>query len=239
MAIKTGGPGNDNIIGTNKADVILLGEGSDQTNARGGNDVVFGDKAEATEFIVLGTSDTAMETVSFDDDVVLDGGNGVDIIYGDTVTVKFEATAVGSNGATISVKTINFGSEEMSTSAPNAGLFGDANNDTLYGDLDSISLVANGSDLNAGAGQALVSRNTFIFGADSLSGGTGSDVLYGDLNSITLIANGGDANSGSRGGQASVNFNSFIFGADTLSGGEGNDVLDNTSKIPYLKVLTI
>ena len=222
MKIIPGTDGPDLILGTNKADEIILGLGSDEAHARKGNDIVYGDKV-----IITAPTGNNMEIITFDSDITLNGGDGNDTIYGDTVTVNFIAVGGTNTGVTLSNKTVNFGSEEMTLTVLNGGIFGENGKDVLYGDLSDLNIIATGGDALAGDSNAcgVVTDNVVNFGDDDIWGDAGSDVIYGDLDSLNITATGGNASGDSSTAFADVSSNDFIFGDDDLWGGAASDVI--------------
>ncbi len=217
------GSGNDIISGGGGKDLIVGGAGEDTIDGEMGDDDIVGDMLAPLEFIVVSALDDTMEVVTFDSDLTLSGADGADEIYGDLVTVSFQATATSSD-ARISNKMVVFGSEE------NTGIFGGGGSDTLYGDLLSIDLsatVGTLSEVGFVNVNARVSLNDFDFGNDDIFGEAGSnDSLYGDLLSLDLSATGATITNGFFvNANANISSNDFTFGDDDIWGGEGGDTL--------------
>ncbi len=145
------GSGNDVLLGGNGEDLIVGGAGEDTIDGGNNDDDIFGDMLDPLEFIVVGTSDIAVEVVTFDSDITLSGnGGGDDIVSGDVDTVVFQATGVTNTGiARIQSKTIIFGDEAATMAVPDGGILGGTGADTLYGDTTSVTLSATGSDNNS------------------------------------------------------------------------------------------
>ncbi|WP_254508263.1 beta strand repeat-containing protein [Anatilimnocola floriformis] len=153
------GEGDDYASGGLQNDLIIGGAGSDQINASGGDNVVWGD--------TLGEQD--LNTGGND---VLSSLGGNDVMYGG-----------GGNdqlfpGAGNDYVHAGQGDDVVSAGAGNDRVFGSGGNDQLYGDEgDDVLVGGSGSD-------TLVGRT----GDDLLIGGVGSDALNGDEGSDLLIA---------------------------------------------------
>ncbi len=220
MAALPGTNENDIIIGTKKGDVIDLGEGVDQAFGLGGGDEIYGD--QLTDFVIVevGTTNTTPETFTFDSDSTLNGNKGNDLIYGDLVTVSFQATGTSSI-TLLQNKEVEFGSEED-------GIFGSDGKDILYGDLDTLELTAEGGTtaLSSDFVVGNIALNGFTFGHDNIWGGAGNDVIYGDLLLLDITATGGTDTAVNDTDVGGVVFaNDFIFGHDDIFGEAGRDTI--------------
>jgi Ca2+-binding RTX toxin-like protein len=191
--------GNDEITGTDKANVIKAQDGDDLINGLGGNDSLSGDKGDDT--VHGGAGNDALYGSDGDDYIEADvgkdrlyGGNGLDILYGGAGNDQLR----GEEG-----DDMLYGDEGVDMLRGGNGydlLDGGNGNDKLYGDA--------GDDQLQGGG-----------GSDLIQGGAGNDTLEGD----TMSDPAGDDRLYGGDGKDVI---SGWFGRDQLWGGSGDDVLD-------------
>ncbi|MBM6579511.1 hypothetical protein ILT44_04895 [Microvirga sp. BT689] len=192
-------PGNDEITGTDKANVIKAQDGDDVINGLGGNDNLSGQNGDDTVYGGAGNDalygndgDDYMEGDSGNDRLY--GGNGLDILYG---------------------------------GAGNDQLRGEDGDDMLYGD-DGIDMLrgGNGYDLlDGGKGNDKLYGEA---GDDRLEGGGGSDIIQGGAGNDTIKGDNMSDPAGNDklyGGDGKDVISGW-FGADQIWGGSGDDVLD-------------
>ena len=113
------------------------------------------------------------------------------MLAGDINDFHINLAGTATTGAFFQSNTFTFGNDTLD---------GGANEDTLYGDMQSLSVL---TSINS-----FISGNLIVLGNDLLKGGDGNDTLYGDFTNPGLVA--GFTTTG---------------GTDTLIGGEGNDLL--------------
>lgn len=195
------------IVNGNSAANLISGSTESETfNGGGGFDTLLGGLGDDT----LNGGAAADRLLGGGGDDSLIGGQGTDVMFGeggnDTLNSGDEADRV--YGGTGDDLILGGWSEGVKVD----GLWGDAGNDTIYGQLgfDFIDGGA-GNDLLDGGAQA-----------DNIYGGTGDDTLRGGQGLDRLFA--GDGNDFGRGGTG----NDGLFGGagdDTLNGESGNDRL--------------
>ena len=132
-----GGAGDDQLTGYDGDDWLLGGAGADSLQAGAGNDRIWADA----------------------DDVVIDGGDGQDVVY-----------VTGDDGIRLDLHQSNVESA-----------YGNDGDDVLDGALSAEDLVLDGGagddQVTGGTGDDILAGGS---GADSLTGGAGDDVLYVD-----------------------------------------------------------
>ncbi|WP_254508483.1 lamin tail domain-containing protein [Anatilimnocola floriformis] len=159
--------GNDYASGSMANDTIIGGDGADQINASGGENIVWGDNV-GEQNLAAGGDDVLS---SLDGNDVMYGGGGNDQLY--------------SGGGNDYVHA-GQGNDLVSAGAGNDRIFGGQGNDGLYGDEgDDIIVGGSGND-------TLIGRT----GNDILIGGLGADQMNGDEGADLLIG-GDTTNSGS------------------------------------------
>lgn len=176
----SGGGGNDTVLGTNAADLILTLAGADSIQGNEGNDT-----------IVSGGGNDIVRGGAGDDN--LNGQAGNDSVFGDDGV----DTIVGGAG----VDTLNGGADNDFLSGQadrgvlnggdgNDTLQGNSLNDTLNGDAGDDRLLAlQGDDvLDGGDGADTLFGST---GHDTLNGGAGADDLRGELGSDSIDGGAG------------------------------------------------
>jgi Ca2+-binding RTX toxin-like protein len=220
-----GGPGDDHLVGSDRADEIRGRAGDDVLLGLGGIDVLLGgagndllDGGAARDALSGSNGDDRLIGGGGDDTIVggygrdtLDGGDGNDRLLGQGNADRL----VGGNGA-----------DWLQGGAGNDGLIGGTGDDTVRGD-------GGGDRLRGGAG------NDVLFGGggnDDLGGGDGADRLEaGAGNDVLTGENGDDLLRGGTGGDrlAGGTGNDALHGGagrNWLDGGAGNDVLYSNSR---------
>lgn len=220
-ATRVGTAGNDSILGTAGADVIVAGAGNDNINGLGGNDRICGDAGNDS---INGSTG---------DDFVL-GGSGSDRISGsDGADTLVGNPGGGSNddaGDTISGGPGNdfldgwFGNDSLRGGPGNDQLRGEAGTDSItYSDAPSavtVSLVSNTATGGAGSDSIVAVENviaspfsdrvTGSAGANTVNAGSGNDTVDGQA--------GNDRLSGESGN-------------DLLRGRAGNDIISGSTGV--------
>lgn len=219
--------GNDIIYGGSGNDIIYGDADINSHEIVGGNATADTGGTAITHFLITDT------TLIFGNDA-LSGGDGNDIIYGDS-EIYYNAlsggTATADHGgnasSTLEVNgtIVNYGNDSIT---------GDQGNDILFGDTRSsiieIEDVGHASASNGGV--ATVSVNfldfTQISGNDTISGGQGNDIIVGDTLVYELLDDKVAASNVMIGGVdhvkiADSTMNNIIWGNDVLSGGGGSD----------------
>ncbi len=217
---------DDDLIGTDDADMILGLEGDDDILGEEGNDCIVGgpgsdrmngDDGDDT----LQGGDGADRLVGDDGDDILSGGDGNDKLYGNegTDTLSGDTGNDNMNGGG--------GDDHMDGGDGNDTLYGKLGNDTLSGGNGNDALYGEYGDdtIDGGAG------NDRLFGRsgnDILSGGEGNDDLHGQNGNDTLS---GDAGADRlRGGMGKDVLNGGL-GVDSCAGGSGADTAADCEKI--------
>lgn len=198
-----GGP----LTGT-ESDDFLIGDARDLGD-RGcdnyGNSGLFALKGFGGNDIIVG--DIYLEIGSDAEGDEIYGGDGNDIIYGDTAP---DLTALG-------VSTPYDGNPDWAVIGSSDKIYGDAGDDTVYGG-GGFDEIYGGSGVDTLYGQA---GTDYIYGdqgADQIWGGGGGDQVYGGA--------GGDSIEGGEGADSLYGeaFSSSTGdGGDTINGGSGND----------------
>ena len=162
-----GSGGNDNLTGSQNADVILGGAGNDTINGGNGNDTIIG-----------GAGDDTLNGQGDNDVFQYAGtGNGFDAVTGAAGTDRVEATSNATDIGLSSIATV----EQVSANAfANVHVVGTANADTLNFSAVTFTGVI---DINGAAGADILTgsalSDTIIGGAgnDTVTPGTGNDRL--------------------------------------------------------------
>lgn len=224
----------------------------------GGNDVMYGNlnslsspvtSADTNAFI---TGDNEISTTSnhvssgflFESNL-LDGGSGNDTMYGNMNNAQVAITGATVNAFVNTFDPNNIGTVNADNITSNCmnfscnGLWGGAGNDTMYGNMNTLSLTVTGSDANVfvSADNETIHvtdsvSNQVHFGSNLLDGGNGDNVLYGNINDFTLAITGGNLSSNIS-AMATANNGTIIdstssdlcFGCNLLYSGSGNDTL--------------
>lgn len=200
-----GSTGDDNLLGTQCADVIDGRSGNDNIDARGGDDLIFG--GEGDDHVVAGAGNDIVYAAAGNDIVfagagndVIFGGDGHDRLFGEQGddTIYGEAGDDRISGGE--------GDDIILAGIGNDMVEGDDGNDTLYGDEGNDNLRGGiGKDiLFAGAGDDVASGGT---GNDVISDGAGEDDVHGDDGDDYVIA-------------------AMDAATDSYSGDAGEDTLD-------------
>lgn len=188
-----GNGGDDILSGGNGFDELFGGDGRDTLYGNGGNDLILGGQGRDTIF----------------------GSEGYDEIYGDD-----GRDVLSGDGGNDYISGGN-GGDRISGGGGNDEIDGGARVDVIEG--------GGGNDLIEGGG-----------GADRIDGGTGSDELHGDAGADILKGEAGrDHLFGGVGadqlfGGGGRDFLDGSTGADELNGGSGNDTLDGGSGADFL-----
>ncbi|WP_172329007.1 calcium-binding protein [Mangrovicoccus sp. HB161399] len=239
---------DDQVLGTDAAEVFLAGQGNDTLNGKGGNDMISGNAGN--DIVAGGAGDDTLQggigrdTLSYLDDT---GTRGV--------TVNLTAgTATDSYGNTDSVGEF----EDIQGSWRNDRLTGDAGDNHIWGfggadyinggiGQDSLTGGAGNDTLDGGGGddeadygsdggtqgivanlQTLTVRDTHgftdrVFGITRLTGTKYADSIQGGSFAATLAGgDGGDTILGGSGAEIVLG----NFGFDLLGGGAGADTID-------------
>lgn len=255
-----GGSGNDLLyLGTNFATSYLIGHGGDGADiiiGHASNDFLYGG---AGSDILLGgkpadgtllTGGTAPHPVFRSGNDYLDGGEGIDAIYG------FDGNDVIYGGEGDDGGPLLLTQFRVTTYKAFAGLYGGAGDDFIDGGRGDDELSGNEGDdtLIGGVG------NDTLFGglgADLMDGGLGNDIFFVDSDDTIVDSGGNDTFSPS--GSGSIMNLLFIEnlllsldgnttgsgnsgnnrvtgneGNNTLNGREGNDTVDGTDGIDRL-----
>ena len=206
--------GDDKLVGTDGADVLLGLRGNDELQGGGGADILYGGAQHDT----------------------LKGGAGADTLYGgrgdDTLDGGADGdTFDGGDGS----DTISYASYEDNDD-PTAGI--DANlkaNTFLKGDAAGDSIAAGAlrsiENLIGSAGDDVLTGDGFAnklsggLGNDKLYGGGGVDTLFGSAGDDTLDGGGGDDTLRGGAGAADTYVFGGNWGADTIKGDTDGGIL--------------
>lgn len=168
----TGNSLNNTLIGTNSADVIYGGGGTEA-------DTLIGGKGSDTYFVTNSKNDVKENANEGFDVVVLDKNFNSNtfaldsnVEFLDATTVKKGMTLTGSSGSGTTIYATSF-NDKVTGGAGNDIINGFAGNDALYG----------------GAGNDTIDGGD---GIDYIEGGAGDDTLYGSGDTVTDTLVGGD-----------------------------------------------
>ncbi|MBI5146016.1 MAG: hypothetical protein HZA84_02215 [Thaumarchaeota archaeon] len=198
-----GGPGNDNLTGTNGIDLIIGNGGNDKIKGKDGNDCIIG--GDGDDKIWGGKGNDTIEGNAGNDNIygqdgddTISGGDGDDKIWGGK------------------------GNDTIEGNAGNDQIHGQQDNDIITGaDGDDKIWGGQGNDaIDAGTGNDRVSANQ---GDDNIIGGDGNDWLSAGIGNDVVNAGLGDDKIFGRQG------NDNLFGEagnDIIHGGQGNDLLN-------------
>jgi Ca2+-binding RTX toxin-like protein len=234
-------PSEAGVGADDQSDLIYGGEGVDDINAGGGNDIV---QAKGNDDFLCGSAgkDTLDAGSGADkvwggsgDDVVY-GGDGADHLYGNTEDDTVYGGAgndviEGNNGLDTLFggaqdDTIVGGSRlagQPDTDVTHSGdtLFGEDGNDLLIGDNGVPALTDSTTGLRVGTSFDLDQVGSDKGEGDHLFGGAGADSGYGGLGNDTMRGNEGDDHL--EGGP----------GSDTVNGDNGrDDIVGGSSQVP-------
>ena len=184
-----GGSGDDELIGSDRSNLLIGGDGEDRLSARGGDDVLSGN---ADDDVLDGGPGTDTLGGDLGDDTQ-DGGPGDDLLY-DGLGAD---TLRGGDG--IDRATIGVADPTTSEARDASGSLNDVRDDGRAGERDDIR--ADVEDLSAiggaGSGRATLTGDPDFnvlsgsAGADTITGGGGGDVLRGLNGDDTLDARDG------------------------------------------------
>lgn len=152
--------GNDTMEGSDRADIIYGGNGSDYLHAKPGNDIVWGDSSATQDVVIANGGTWINHTVApgTQGNDTLIGGSGQDTLYGEGGDDRLYGDA--ANGST-TLETGYYYSDSLLGGDGNDYVFGDYGSDTLIGGSGNDTLVGG-------------------YGQDWFYGNDGDDVLYGD-----------------------------------------------------------
>lgn len=208
---KTGGKGDDVMLGLGGEDKLSGGKGADYIKGGNGNDVLKGgDGADVLE--------------GGDGKDKIDGGKGVDQIFGNggNDILKGGAGADYIDGGDGKDRMIGGGDDdEMMGGSGNDKMFGGTGNDTMSASSGKNLMKGGAGDDELTGGES-VDRLHGEDGNDVLDGGAGRDKLYGGDD--WDILRGGDGNDMLRGDNGNDNLNGGS-GNDKEYGGNGDDTL--------------
>lgn len=214
--------GNDTITGGNDGNTIFADIQNFIVTAYGGVN-----SAAASGFNGV-VSSANIVTLGSD---IINTGSGKDTIYGDGQDLIMsayggDATRGGFTAlASVNSLTLTSGSDII-----NAGL-GD---DWSYGDFRDITFQSVGGHAVTDESTplwteatALLSRQFYQLGNDTINGDKGNDSVWGDAHQFSMIAQGGTVSGSGVDAHAlgSIAVNRITMGNDTINGGEGNDRL--------------
>ena len=213
------GTGNDTICGGGGDDTINAGPGDDWVDAGDGDDTVFGLAGEDTIFGGAGIDELLGQA---DDDEIF-GGPGNDTVNGGPGDDQLEG---GDGNDTV----FGVDGEDLIFGGPgNDILVGQGDDDTIFGDSFFLGGAGGNDRINGGPGNDAATGgpgNDNVFGLsgnDTLNGGTGDDFVHGfDGNDILDGGEGDDLVLGT-GGKDTFNETS---GVNTLNGGPGDDIIN-------------
>ncbi|TVQ30163.1 MAG: LEPR-XLL domain-containing protein [Phycisphaeraceae bacterium] len=235
--IATPGDGNNKIFGNAGADLIF-GQGGTGANqgaeiyAGPGDDVVFGGPGNDRIFGVRGLN----LLVGNGGSDYIDGGENIDIIYGD-----FHPLQTPPPGYIPGTNTIhgNAGNDRIHAGHGGDVIFGGAGDDTIFGGDgdDYIEGGAGNNWIHGGAGDDTIyghdapeTRSTGPAGNNIIIGGLGDDRIFGGPKSDVIYGDETDP-SNPDGGNDIIRVgggNNLVFGGpgnDTIFGGPGNDTI--------------
>ena len=192
-----GDDGNDQLLGGAGTDLLDGGAGADAFDGGADSDAVY--YMRRVDFMIVGTTATAIGSTQVGDESIGDTFTGVERIRGsrfdDTITIGGGITQLDGFGGNDTL---------MGTSAAEIISGGDGN-DTIFG-IGADQLFGNAGSDNIDASASTV--GVYAWGGDgfdTIIGGSGADVLSGDDGNDTIYGFGG---------------------ADQLFGNDGNDYLD-------------
>ena len=245
MTLQQASEGDNELYGTNGADIIHGMGGNDILYGLADNDTLYGDSGNDTldggsgaDLMIGGTGDDTYIVDDAGDVVTENAGEGTDTIlavYGDYVlgaNVENLTLQGGSNGTGNDLNNIIIGNAYGNVLSGGAGddtLDGQAGNDSLIGSIGNDTyIVDSAGDViteNAAEGTDIIlSSVTYTLGAnvENLTL-TGTSAINGTGNTLNNILTGNSANNTLNGGT----------GVDTMIGGVGNDtyVVDNTGDV--------
>lgn len=189
---------NDNIVGTDNADVLHGGTGGDTINANDGDDTIVGGAGNDSVNGGLGNDS-------------IDGGDGNDTLLGQ-----------GGNDTILG----GAGNDVINGGDGNDSIDGGSGDDDIKGGLGNDTIrTGTGSDKTAGeGGDDLIITTGDATGSDTLKGDAGTDTLAFEGDSVTVIV--GDPKTGSYtfGSGGTGTFEKF----EVLEGGDFDDSFDTS-----------
>lgn len=216
-------------------------ESSDTVTGGNGNDMIVGDVGEthmvAISLQAISTSNSEALSSSLLDhglndygNDIIHGGNGNDLIYGDTITWSAQATSgeastdgtgIAQSSAVISNATVINGNDTI---------YSDSGNDIIFGDGRDFSLsTTQGSATGLGSmSNASITNFLNVQGNDTIIGSKGNDAIVADILNFHLLNSALTSNTVNIDGinylQASdYAANTIRWGNDSLLGGGGLD----------------
>lgn len=216
--------GNDQLIGGNGDDLLVGDVGTISTTLNGG--------LNGTSNIFSGASAGegvfAIETRVFGNDY-LTGGNGNDLLYGDSQSINYTFQGGVNVGTTISQVAAIGGALGVNYIMGADDLNGGNGNDTLVGDVGAFNMTTiNGTGIGT---TPFMNDFHITYGNDTLLGGNGNDILYGDeisAGELHVLLQGFLENTQSdtsNDPRFATIPNSVAYGNDVIDGGSGNDFL--------------
>lgn len=256
---------NDHIDGGSGADNILGGLGHDTILGGDGGDRIFGDRHDRNgDFFYSGGLDINFESLaaSLHGNDVIDGGQGVDYIYGNAGNDYIDGGTEGDFiwGDSKYLDGQYHGNDILKGGEGNDQLVGGGADDTLWGGVGKDLLV--GDEVRYSDGTVSVLTDDLhgsdeIHGgdaADQIIGGGAADLIYGDdgddviwgdsqvVDGSYITADtyhgddriyGGAGNDSIKGDGGNDTIHGGA-GADSLEGGQGNDMLEGGAGADYL-----
>ncbi|MFB8794739.1 MAG: Ig-like domain-containing protein [Microcoleus sp.] len=200
-AIQIGTAKNDELLGSNTANIFNGQSGDDNLYGGAGNDIFNGN--QGNDFITGGKGDDILYGDEGNDIILGESGN--DLMYGG----KGNDLLHGREGTDIIYG--NKDDDFIDGGKDNDTLYGGKGNDILLGSQGDDNLFGQDGDdtICGGEGNDLINGDA---GADILGGCAGNDTLYGGADNDTLT--GGKGDDLLDGGM----------GNDSLIGGSGNDI---------------
>ena len=217
MAIFSGGPGNELIVGSNNDDTIRGGGGDDTILGAGGDDVLLGNRGEDSieggegedtlrggrgdDTLIGDTGNDLIRGRRGDDRLIWNNGDGSDTMEGDDGFDVVEVNGAVDDGDNFELRA---NGERVEFERLNLGNF--------VLDVDNVEQF----EINGLGGDDTLTVQD-LTGTDVqqviFNGGDGNDSLDASLTNVEIIADGGDGDDTLIGGQAD----------DTLIGGNGNN----------------
>jgi Ca2+-binding RTX toxin-like protein len=198
----------ERVLGSNLADTITGGSGTDDLRGNGGDD-----------WIVMTSGNDAV----YGGETTETGGDTIDYFYATTAGVVVNLSTSSSVGADFGTDTV-YEIENVSGSLYVDTITGDSSANRLIGRTgnDTISGGA-GADVIYGDDNSAAAVDGIETGNDSLLGDAGADTLYGGLGNDSLF--GGADNDTLYGGSGADYLNGGS-GTNTLLGNDGNDTFE-------------
>ena len=201
---QTGDDGDNEIIGTNSADVLRGLGGNDTLRGLGGNDQLFGDLGDDILFGGAGNDQ-------------LFGGGGEDSLFGGEGEDILSATWMAPFALAL-----GFNPDEILIDG------GDGIDTAILLGQEALSGATNLS-VNINLGDETSLQSGFIVkGIENLTTGNGSDRLIGNADNNILFSQGGDDTLSGKEGNDILEGGT---GDDVLRGGSGNDILNGGAGI--------